>query len=334
MFRKLWPLIAVLFFVLLAGCVPALPPQTVQPTQTTRSITQPPSPVPTTPSIPQVNIYLIAIGDNGNTGKAVGCSDSLVPVPTQIQPGEQPIKAALEALFSIHDQFVGSSGLYNALYQSQLQVDQVNVDANGVADVRLSGTYQLGGECDDPRFKAQIEETALQFPQVKQANIFINNKPLDEILSERGTAPATETPPTALENVQVFLIAVGDNGASGKQIGCGDSVVPVQVQIPSTSDPAEALKSALQNLITAGDRYASGAGLYNVFKQSNLQVESVSLENGKALVQLTGSLNLGGECDNPRVVAQLQETALQFPEVSEVQYNLNGKPLEDVLSLK
>jgi hypothetical protein len=43
---------------------------------------------------------------------------------------------------------------------------------------------------------------------------------------------------------------------------------------------------------------------------------------------------LGGVCDNPRVEAQLVETAMQFPGVMEAAITINGTPLEEALSLK
>jgi hypothetical protein len=63
-------------------------------------------------------------------------------------------------------------------------------------------------------------------------------------------------------------------------------------------------------------------------------VESVSVEDGEATVQLSGELMLGGACDNPRMEAQLEETALQFPEISAVSVFINQVPLEEVLSLR
>ena len=49
--------------------------------------------------------------------------------------------------------------------------------------MRLNGTLQLGGVCDNPRVKAQLEQTALQFPTVKSVKYYINDKTLDEALS-------------------------------------------------------------------------------------------------------------------------------------------------------
>jgi hypothetical protein len=61
-------------------------------------------------------------------------------------------------------------------------------------------------------------------------------------------------------------------------------------------------------------------------------VEGVTLEDGEAIVKLSGTLMLGGVCDNPRVEAQLEETALQFSTVSRVSVFVNGVPLEGLLS--
>jgi hypothetical protein len=153
------------------------------------------TPVPTVPlatSIPTdvpvahtVLIFLIAVDDNGQSGSLVGCGDSAVPVQVQTPPTSQVLQAALVSLLSIKDQYYGQSGLYNALYQSDLQVDSITIVA-GKASVYLTGTLLIGGECDIPRVQAQLEQTILQFPTVTEADIFINGKPLADVLSLKG----------------------------------------------------------------------------------------------------------------------------------------------------
>ncbi len=142
--------------------------------------------------------------------------------------------------------------------------------------------------------------------------------------------PATDTP-AGPQMVKIYLIAVGDNGVSGDLVGCGDSAVPVQVEITPTQG---VLKAALLSLLSLKSREYGESGLYNVFYQSSLQLDSVKIENGTAIIHLSGSLLLGGECDNPRVEAQLTKTALQFSTVQQVTIFINNKPLKDVLSLK
>jgi hypothetical protein len=147
--------------------------------------------------------------------------------------------------------------------------------------------------------------------------------------------PAPTAKPTATSakvmGVKIVLIAVGDDGRSGTKIGCGDSAVPVQVMVPHTTG---VLKAALDALLALEQREYGESGLYNALYQSDLRLQSATLNDGKAVIKLTGSLKLGGECDNPRVDAQITQTALQFSTVKEVQVFLNDKTLESALSLK
>jgi hypothetical protein len=146
----------------------------------------PPTPTyaaPTATPGPQfVQIYLIAVDDNGQSGQPVGCGDSVIPVKVEISPTKEVLRASLEKLLALKDQFYGESGLYNALYQSDLQVESISLE-NGKATIHLTGTMLLGGECDNPRFEAQLESTVLQFSSIQEAAIFINGKPLKEALS-------------------------------------------------------------------------------------------------------------------------------------------------------
>ena len=130
----------------------------------------------------QVKIFLVAIGDKGQAGKQIGCDDSIVAVERPIEPTSEPLKAALEQLLSLREREYGQSGLYNALYQSELKLDSVTVSGDK-ATVAISGKMQLGGICDNPRFEAQILETVLQFPEVKQVEVTVNGTPLEQVLS-------------------------------------------------------------------------------------------------------------------------------------------------------
>jgi hypothetical protein len=144
----------------------------------------------------------------------------------------------------------------------------------------------------------------------------------------------TPKPPASLpasQTVQIFLIALEDQGISGELIGCGDSLVPVRVSIAPTQG---VLRAALETLLGVKQSYYGQSGLYNALYQSNLRVEDVRIESGLATIQLTGSLLLGGVCDNPRVEGQLRATARQFSTVQNVEILVNGTPLDELLSLK
>lgn len=152
--------------------------QTQQPAPATEALTTASS------SEQTVKIFLIALEDNGRSGTLVGCGDSAIPVTVSIPPTQGILRAALEKLLSAKQQYYGESGLYNAIYQSDLQVAGVTIE-QGKAIIHLRGTTMLGGVCDAPRFEAQIRQTALQFSTVKDVAVFINDKPLEEVLSSK-----------------------------------------------------------------------------------------------------------------------------------------------------
>ncbi len=136
------------------------------------------------PQVSQVQLYFIALGDAGQSGTEIGCGDSVVPVTVNIEPTAAPLTAAFERLLAVDEQYYGQSGLYNALYQSDLTIDSAAVE-NGQATIYLSGNLQLGGVCDNPRIDAQIRQTADQFSTVDTSIVYINGQRLEDILSEQ-----------------------------------------------------------------------------------------------------------------------------------------------------
>ena len=182
--------------------VPSPMPDVMPPTQAVIVVTATPAPtLPLRPTLPPaatasppltattsgprtVKIFLIAQDDNGKSGKKIGCNDSVVGVNVAIQPTVGVLRAAYESLLAQKSQFYGQSGLYNALYQSKLEVDGVNLK-DDKAIVALKGTLTLGGVCDNPRVEAQLIETGKQFDNVKDVEVSINGKPLKDVLSGR-----------------------------------------------------------------------------------------------------------------------------------------------------
>jgi sporulation and spore germination protein len=161
---------------------PAAVPPTQAPPATATPVPAIPLPAPRSGGFTRVKIFLIAMNDNGKSGPLVGCGDSVIGVDREIPPTVAPLTAALNQLFSLHDQFYGQSGLYNALYQSHLAISSVAI-VGGRATIRLTGQLSLGGECDDPRVDAQITQTALQFSTVHAVDVFVNGIPLKQLLS-------------------------------------------------------------------------------------------------------------------------------------------------------
>jgi hypothetical protein len=183
-----------------------------------------------------------------------------------------------------------------------------------------NGTFEVGLEHLPTAIPTGLVPVATDMPLIQPSPEV--QVPTEAIIPTDGATSQT---------VQIFLIAVDDNGQGGQPVGCGDSVIPVQVEIPATQG---VLKAALESLLSLKTQNYGESGLYNALYQSNLQVESVSINNGVATVNLTGTLLMGGECDNPRIQAQLEQTVLQFSTVAEADIFINGQSLADALSLK
>lgn len=133
-----------------------------------------PATAPQPPSdFTRTRIYLIALDDGGASGMPIGCNDSVIPVTVDIPPTRAVLRGSLERLLSLRAPYYGESGLYNALYQSQLSIADVRIE-NRVAIISLTGQLVQGGVCDTPRIQAQLEQTALQFSTVDRVLVYIN----------------------------------------------------------------------------------------------------------------------------------------------------------------
>ena len=129
--------------------------------------------------------------------------------------------------------------------------------------------------------------------------------------------------------VKLYFIAQNDDGKSGPRVGCGDSLIEVTREIEPVDDPITATLSLAVSL--RGTRYGE-SGLYNALGMSSLRVGQVLRDGSDIWVDLVGTLALGGTCDAPRIEAQLRQTVMQFPGVSNVTFALNGNLLGPRLS--
>ena len=169
------------------SATPLTPTKTPRPTLNSLPLpTATLTPAPSPAGLDRVNIYLVAIGDNGASGKYIGCGDSLVPVEIPIEPTLGVLRAAINELFKLAgQQTYGQSGLYNALYLSDLNLESVEV-IDAEARIALSGSLIFGGECDIPRIEEQLYALALQFPTVETVSITVNGELLENLLDLRG----------------------------------------------------------------------------------------------------------------------------------------------------
>lgn len=159
--------------------------------------------VPPEPSVPppldQVRIFLVDVeagageGEEGAAPAAdtFGCGDRLVgiavPVATEGLDTAGRIGAALSSLLVAEGGEETPGDLYSALARSELTVDRVEAvtGVDGLFRVHLAGQLRLGGVCDNPRVRAQLEATARQFAGVEEVEIVVGGEPLEAVLSGR-----------------------------------------------------------------------------------------------------------------------------------------------------
>lgn len=126
-------------------------------------------------------------------GETFGCGDHMVAVTAELAvPAATPEEKIAVALGALLDgEPAAGSGLYDALRRSDLTVAEVTpltlAAEEGIYRVRLSGRLRVGGACDAPRIRRQIEATASQFPEVEGVEVYVGQEPLDKLLSARGT---------------------------------------------------------------------------------------------------------------------------------------------------
>ncbi|WP_427173816.1 hypothetical protein [Arthrobacter sp. 92] len=124
----------------------------------------------------------MAIGDNGISGPKIGCGDSLVATTTAPVRFTDQVGPSIGTLLANKSRDVGMSGLVNALYQSNLTYAGGELDG-GTITIWLTGNFMLGGVCDIPRVKAQLEYTAMAAAGATSAQVFVNGRPIDDVLS-------------------------------------------------------------------------------------------------------------------------------------------------------
>jgi hypothetical protein len=163
----------------------ALPSTTAAPPSSAPAST-PPAEEPAPGGLPEqvapLTIYYVAVDDNGVSGPLIGCGDSLVATTTAPVRFTDQVRPSIETLLANKSRDVGLSGLVNVLYQSNLTYTGGEL-AGSTITIYLTGQFILGGVCDIPRAKAQLEYTAMAAAGATSARVFVNGRPIDEVLS-------------------------------------------------------------------------------------------------------------------------------------------------------
>jgi hypothetical protein len=134
---------------------------------------------------------------------------------------------------------------------------------------------------------------------------------------------AWETP-TITNTWTIFYI---DTETEDGVIWCGDGLIPVAVPYNATN-----LTTSLTDLYTA---LLSDTGLPSWAYQSIsswLTLGSVVASWSVVAIDIIGTLTIWWACDIPRVLAQLNQITLQFPEIATSTFTINGQDIVDYLS--
>ena len=166
--------------------------------------------------------------------------------------------------------------------------------------------------------------TATTVPTVAVAQV----RAVDTASAKPTTTPI---PNQKMQTLKMTLVAINDNGKLGRKIGCGDSAVMVDIDVPVSDKP---IGAALGKLFELRSSSYGANKLYNALGNSQLQVASTDNVDGRVLVKLVGSVALGGVCDGPRAVAQIQDTVSQFSWSKNAVITINGAPLESLANMR
>ncbi|MEO6391507.1 MAG: GerMN domain-containing protein [Pyrinomonadaceae bacterium] len=140
------------------------------------------------------------------------------------------------------------------------------------------------------------------------------------------------TPPTraTTTSVNIYLVALSDDGYSGKRIGCGDSLVKEVRTISPTNTP---LKSAIEELLAVKEPIKKRVDLElnNYWIGPDLKLKSATISRGTATIHFTGQISVAGVCDEPRITEQINAVAKQFASVKRVKVFVNGTALKQAI---
>lgn len=133
--------------------------------------------------------------------------------------------------------------------------------------------------------------------------------------------------------VNVYWILEGDSGQAGDPIGCGDSLVMGSVQgLDPGLTGAERVEAGIEALLAQRDREIGERGLTNALYNSELTLQGAQIDGDTVTVTLSGQPQSAGTCDDPRIIEQLEQTALVNSGVTTAHVLVDGTPIREFMS--
>ncbi|MFW5691536.1 MAG: hypothetical protein ACOCXZ_03450 [Chloroflexota bacterium] len=134
--------------------------------------------------------------------------------------------------------------------------------------------------------------------------------------------PAEATDAPVPDVLQAYFIEAGDVGEI--PVGCGDSATLHPIKAESSDRVDGDIQARLNALLTRDVGDLPG-NLINSLAQTDMVVDSVSLEDGRVEVALTGPLVLVGTCEDARIEGQLLLNVFVEPEVETAYITVDGE---------
>lgn len=133
--------------------------------------------------------------------------------------------------------------------------------------------------------------------------------------------------------VNVYWVLEGDNGQAGTRIGCGDSLVMSSVQgLDPALTGAERVEAGIESLLAQREREIGERGLTNALYNSELTLQGAEIDGDTVTVNLSGQPLSAGTCDDPRIIEQLEQTALVNSGVTTASILVDGTPIREFMS--
>lgn len=142
----------------------------------------------------------------------------------------------------------------------------------------------------------------------------------------RSTSPARAGQPASFD---LYFVTLNPAHPPGEPIGCGDVLVHERQAITKDATPRSPLERAVRAQLTA----KPPAGAINRVADLHIALRSISTHDGQATVVLE-PFSMGGECDAPRVAAQLTRLVEQFKAFDRVNLMVGDRTLAQYLSLR
>ncbi len=280
-----------------------------------------------------VELWWIIRGDEGRTGFAVGCGDSIYlqqsGIPANLSM-EQTIQRAFAYLTDDANAGVefGDRGWWNPISTTGLYLVDYTIDGDHVT-MNLAGALNLSGVCFDAQIEPQIALNVMSLTRTQSATIFVDGVNLRTYFDMSGQDTRTSYTMAEFQNqpsnsdalIEYWVGSETNASADAIPVGCDGYLIPIVTDDFIGEDVSQNIEVALTNLFDPNRNLPPV--FLNFLNTQNLTVESVEVNNGDAVVNIGGNMLGIGVCSDSILEGQILQTIFQFDEVQTIKV-MNG----------